>query len=58
MSSSLYIDNKGKDVSLFPEVPTQGLDDTTWRAEDICKWEHLKEAIPKRKILSIRKKSY
>ena len=58
MSSSLYIDNKGKDVSLFPEGPTQGLDDTTWTAEDICKWEHLKDAIPKRKILSIRKKSY
>ena len=23
-----------------------------------CKWEHLKEAVSKRKILSIRKKSY
>ena len=24
----------------------------------VCKWEHLKEAISKRKIFSIRKKSY
>ena len=27
-------------------------------ASGTCKWEHLKEAISKRKILSIRKKSY
>ena len=36
MSSFAYIDNKGKDISIFPEGPTQGLDDTTWTAEDIC----------------------
>ena len=33
MSSSLYIDNKNKDISILSEGPTQGLDDTTLAAE-------------------------
>ena len=33
MSSSLHIDNKGKDILILGEGPTQGLDDTTLTAE-------------------------
>ena len=35
MSSSVHIDNKNKDILIFGEVPTQGLDDTTLTAEAI-----------------------
>ena len=33
MSSSVHADNKVKDILILGEVPTQGLDDTTLRAE-------------------------
>ena len=33
MNSSVDIDNKGKDVLIFGEGPTQGFDDTTLTAE-------------------------
>ena len=33
MSSSVHIDNKGKDIIILGEGPTQGLDDTTLTAE-------------------------
>ena len=33
MSSSVHIDNKGKDILILGEGPTQGLDDTTLKAE-------------------------
>ena len=33
MSSSVHIDNMGKDVSILGEAPTQGLDDTTYSTE-------------------------
>ena len=33
MSLSVYIDNKGKDILIIGEEPTQGLDDTTLTAE-------------------------
>ena len=33
MSSSVYVDNKGKDILILGEGPTQGLDDTTMTAE-------------------------
>ena len=33
MSSSVHIDNKGKDILTLGEGPTQGLDDTTLTAE-------------------------
>ena len=33
MNSSVYIDNKGKDILILGEVPRQGLDDTTLTAE-------------------------
>ena len=33
MSSSVHVDNKGKDISILGEGPTQGLDDTTLTAE-------------------------
>ena len=33
MSSSVHIDNKGKDILILGEGPTQGLDDTTLTAE-------------------------
>ena len=33
MSSSVHIENKGKDILLFGEGSTQGLDDTTLTAE-------------------------
>ena len=33
MSSSVYIDNKNKDILILGEGPTQGLDDTTLTAE-------------------------
>ena len=32
MSSSAYVDNKGIDILIIGEGPTQGLDDTTLRA--------------------------
>ena len=33
MSSSVHVDNKGKDILILGEGPTQGLDDTTLIAE-------------------------
>ena len=33
MSSSVYFDNKGKDILIFVEGTNQGLDDTTLKAE-------------------------
>ena len=33
MSSSVHIDNEGKDILVLGEGPTQGLDDTTLTAE-------------------------
>ena len=33
MSSSVHIDNKGKDILILGEEPTQGLDDTKLTAE-------------------------
>ena len=33
MSSSVYVDNKNKDILILGEGPTQGLDDTTLTAE-------------------------
>ena len=33
MSSSVHVDNKGKDILILGERPTQGLDDTTLTAE-------------------------
>ena len=33
MSSSVHIDNKGKDILISGEVPTQRLDDTTLTTE-------------------------
>ena len=35
MSSSVHIDNKGKDILILGEGPTQGLNDTTLTAEAI-----------------------
>ena len=35
MSSSLYIDNKGKNILVLGKGPTQGLGDTTLRTEAI-----------------------
>ena len=32
-SSSMYVENKGKDILISGEGPTQGLDDTTLTAE-------------------------
>ena len=33
MSSSVHFDNKGRDILVLGEVPTQGLDDMTLTAE-------------------------
>ena len=33
MNSSVHIDNKGKDILVLCEEPTQGLDDTTIKTE-------------------------
>ena len=33
MSSTIHIDNKGKDILILDEGPTQGLDDTTLKAK-------------------------
>ena len=33
MSSSVHIDNKGKDIFILGKYPTQGLNDTTLTAE-------------------------
>ena len=33
MSSSVHVDNKGKDILILGEGPTQGSDDTTLTAE-------------------------
>ena len=33
MSSSVHADNKGKDILILAEKPTQGLDDTIFTAE-------------------------
>ena len=35
MSSSVHIDNKGKDILVLGQGPTQGLDDTILTAEGI-----------------------
>ena len=35
MSSSVHIDNKGKDILILAEGPMQGLDDTTLTVEGI-----------------------
>ena len=35
MNSSVYIDNKGKDILILGDGPTQGPDDTTYTAEAI-----------------------
>ena len=35
MDSSVHIDNKGKDIFIIGDVPTQGLDDTTLAVETI-----------------------
>ena len=35
MSSDVHIDNKGKNILIFGEGPTQKLDDTTLAAEAI-----------------------
>ena len=35
MSSSVHVDNKGKDIVTLSEGPTQGLDDTTLTTEAI-----------------------
>ena len=36
MSLSVHIDNKGKDILIIREGPTQGLDDNTLTAEAKC----------------------
>ena len=36
MSSSMHIDNKGKNILIFGKGPTQGLDNTTLAAEKNC----------------------
>ena len=36
MSSSVYVDNKGKDILILFEGPAQGLDEMTLTAEAIC----------------------
>ena len=33
MSSSAHVDNKGKDILILGEGPTQGLYDTSWTSE-------------------------
>ena len=33
MSSSVHIDNKGKDILIIGKIPAEGLDDTTLTAE-------------------------
>ena len=33
MSSSVHVGNKGKDILILGEVPTQGLDGTTFISE-------------------------
>ena len=33
MNSTVHVDNKGKDISILGEGPTQGLDDTKLTAE-------------------------
>ena len=44
MSSSVYIDNKNKDILIFGEGPTQGLDDTTLKQKlNILLILHIKE---------------
>ena len=34
MSSFVYVDNRGKDILILGEGPTQGLDDTALTAEE------------------------
>ena len=36
MSSSVHVDNKGKDILILGEEPTKGLDDNTLTAEAKC----------------------
>ena len=52
MSSSVHIDNKGRDTLILGEGPTQGLDDTTLTAEakDAINFTQLR----KRFALSVR----
>ena len=52
MSSSVHIDNKGRDTLILGEGPTQGLDDTTLTAEakDAINFTQLR----KRFVLSVR----
>ena len=35
ISSSVHIDNKGKDILIVSKAPTQGLDGTTFTAETL-----------------------
>ena len=36
MNSSVHVDNKGKDIIILGEIPSQGLDLTTLTAETKC----------------------
>ena len=48
MSSSVHIDNKNKDILIPGEEPTEGLDDTTLRAE--AKYS-IKFAQPRKRVV-------
>ena len=52
MSSSVNIENKGKDILITGEGPTQGLDDTTLAAEAIYRINFTQPN--KRFVLSLR----
>ena len=43
----MHIDNKGKDILILGEGPTQRLDDTTLTAKTIYRFEFLKEILLK-----------
>ena len=45
MSSSVHVDNKGKNILIHGEGPTQGLDDSTLTAEAKCSILHNQEKI-------------
>ena len=51
MSSSVHIDNKGKEILILGEGPTQGLDDTTVKAEVIYTFNFTQ--LNKRFVLSL-----
>ena len=51
MSSSVHVDNKGKDILILGEGPTQGLDDTTLTAE--AKYPIMFTQSRKRLVLSL-----